>query len=332
MERAADGMTFIVRKRKGIKMIRTIGTTTFIGVGALALTAFLVSGGRATAAPPPQAPLTDVTISLSENPATEGDIVVVTAHATVRATGQDVPGQPGELVIQACLDANTLNTYVAAANCNSPTPTGIWEDLNLFNQTPPIVTFNWPTTGEAGDTIGLRGHYKPKGSGYAGRAGSAVDLVVNAKQTPPSPPPPVTQDIILPGRYHGGSSFPFRPNGVPEGTVQECTSLGGEVFMQGTFDYQITDTGLITGTLGLNAALSPAGPLVLSGQGTCQSGPGTGLCTVRVTRYTSNSIILELQGSEIVGGFCGELTLAGLRILKLYALDAFSIGLTFLGP
>src|SRR5262245_15535072 len=56
----------------------------------------------------------DVVVSLSKNPAVAGDMVTVTAHATSRATGADVPSQPGELLIQACLDGATLTAYLPA--------------------------------------------------------------------------------------------------------------------------------------------------------------------------------------------------------------------------
>src|SRR5262249_20767696 len=81
----------------------------------------------------------------------------------------------------------------------------------------------------------------------------------------------VTITPVLPGHYHGGSSSPFMAGGVPEATVQDCTMRGGVVLMQATFDFQITNTGQMTGSLGLNAALSPDGPFALSGGGTSQS-------------------------------------------------------------
>jgi hypothetical protein len=138
----------------------------------------------------------------------------------------------------------------------------------------------------------------------------------------------ITITAILPGHYHGGSPLPFTTSGVPADVVQDCTLHGGEVFMQGTFDYQLTDTGHITGSLGVDAALSGDGALVLIGQGSSQSGN----VTVKVTELTSNQIMLELQGNQIVGAFCGEFTLAGIEILKRYGLNDFSIGLSFVGP
>ena len=187
--------------------------------------------------PPAQAPLVNVAVTLSKNPANAGDIVTVTAHATVRATGVDVPSQPGELIIQACLGGINLNTYLPAAACTSSTPTGLWEDLNLSNQTPAVVTFAWDTTGDAGKTIGFRGHYTPRGSGLAGGNSPAVDLVIKASTPPPPPPPPPPPSATpLGGTYLGSWTWPAFCNPNP------AACSGGVDF--GEVYVTQTDTGI----------------------------------------------------------------------------------------
>ena len=184
-------------------MSRTTSILAFLVV----TTAMLLGAGSAAAKGPPpiKPPLVTVATSLSENPATAGDMVTVGARATIRATGADVPSSPGELVLQACLDASTFTTYVAAANCTGSAPTGVWEDLNLLDETPPSVSFAWDTTGEAGQTIGFRAVYHPKGSGYAGGPSQPVDLVVNAPKPPPPPPPPPPPGNCDPGGIYTGT-------------------------------------------------------------------------------------------------------------------------------
>ena len=127
------------------------------------------------------------------------------------------------------------------------------------------------------------------------------------------------------GHYHGGSSSPFTPGGVPADVAQTCTNHGGVVLMRRTFDYQITAGGEITGTLGIDATLTSSGPLTMTGQ----SGP----ISVQVTAYNSNQVILDLQGtSQVLGAFCGRFTLAGIQTLYIFGLDSVSIGLNLVGP
>src|SRR5262249_33325517 len=130
---------------------------------------------------------------------------------------------------------------------------------------------------------------------------------------------------VVPGHYHGGAASPSppAPGVVPAELVQDCTMRGGVVLMQATFDYH-TDTGRITGSFGINATVTPSGPNTLTGQ--------SGNTTVRLTRRTNSSIILDLQGSQVAAAFCGEFTLAGIAIRANYALDSLSIVLNWVGP
>jgi hypothetical protein len=139
------------------------------------------------------------------------------------------------------------------------------------------------------------------------RAQSVVDPSVFGEATVtivPQPPPDPTFVPSLQGHYRGGASFPFIAGGVPDNIVQDCSTRGGVVMMQATFDYH-SDTGLLTGSFPIDNS------------------------TVHFTQYTFNTIIMTLGGAP---AFCGEITIAGIVVRARYLLETVSIGMSWVGP
>lgn len=121
-------------------------------------------------------------ITVSPNPANDGDIVNITGNVTVTGTQHTAPDPlGGKIQIQEC---ESGGVGVPASNCPA---NGTWtslngagEELDVLGENSATVNFN--TTGLGNSTIGFRSHYITGGGGHApGTSTSpAVDLVINS--------------------------------------------------------------------------------------------------------------------------------------------------------
>lgn len=143
---------------------------------ALAVAAVAAVGASVALADQPIPTTTSLT--LSSNPAADGDVVTITAHTVITSSGADVPDTPGSMRIQECID-NVTGNGVPAATCANPA-VATW--TNVATGSPATLVYMFDTTGLGGSTIGFRGHYVPSGgSGYHESKSPAIDLVILAE-------------------------------------------------------------------------------------------------------------------------------------------------------